>query len=217
MAEGMTNEDIAFHEQRNTGTSPTKNKFFDDNGYIPFESIIDPKRLERPVPEERGQINYWGNKLDQYNYIPLEEQVEGSLSVYNHPQYKSIHSEIRIKLEKLIGCQLYNTYYYDRFYFPGQELKVHVDRPSCEISVSVNVGSNLKDLWPIWIKTPYGENHQIYLRPGDGIIYKGCERPHWRDPMPGKRRFFQKKDLYHHQVFFHYVLSNGLRSHHAFD
>ena len=107
MAEGMTNEDIAFHEQRNTGTSPTKNKFFDDNGYIPFESIIDPKRLERPVPEERGQINYWGNKLDQYNYIPLEEQVEGSLSVYNHPQYKSIHSEIRIKLEKLIGCQLY--------------------------------------------------------------------------------------------------------------
>lgn len=72
-------------------------------------------------------------------------------------------------------------------------MKVHVDRPSCEISVSVNVGSNLKDLWPIWIKTPYGENHQIYLRPGDGIIYKGCERPHWRDPMPGKRRFFQKK------------------------
>lgn len=45
MAEGMTNEDIAFHEQRNTGTSPTKNKFFDDNGYIPFESIIDPKDL----------------------------------------------------------------------------------------------------------------------------------------------------------------------------
>ena len=217
MAEGMTNEDIAFQEQKNTGTSPTKNKFFDDNGYIPFENIIDPKRLERPVPEERGQINYWGNKLDQYNYIPLEEQVEGSLSVYNHPQYRSIHSEIRIKLEKLIGCQLYNTYYYDRFYFPGQELKVHIDRPSCEISVSVNIGSNLKDHWPIWIKTPYNEKHQIYLRPGDGLVYKGCERPHWRDPMPGKRRFFQKKDLYYHQVFFHYVLSNGLRSHHAFD
>ena len=228
MAEGMTNEDIAFQEQKNTGTSPTKNKFFDDNGYIPFENIIDPKRLERPVPEERGQINYWGNKLDQYDYIPLEEQVEGSLSVYNHPQYRSIHSEIRIKLEKLIGCQLYNTYYYDRYYFPGQELTIHADRDACEISVSVHISSNVDNLWPLWIKTPnteeyVGENRSVLLEPGDGMLYKGCERPHWRDPLPkeytrtwyGKK--IEKKGIYYHQVFFHYVLADGLRAQCAFD
>ena len=153
----------------------------------------------------------------KFDHLPEEKQVEGSLSVYNHPQYKSIHSEIRMKLEKIIGCQLYNTYYYDRFYFPGQELKIHTDRPACEISVSIHIGSNIKKTWPIWIKTPYGEFHEIHLNPGDGIIYKGCERPHWRDTMPGKRMFFQKKDLYYHQVFFHYVLANGIRSHFAFD
>ena len=217
MAEEMTIDDVAHEEKQNTGTSPTKNKFFDENGYIPFESIINPKRLERPIPEERGQINNWGNKIDQYNYFPIEKQVEGSFSAYGHPQYRSIHSEIRLKLEKVIGCQLYNTYYYDRFYFSGQELSIHTDRPSCEISVSIHIGSNLKELWPIWIKTPYQENHQIYLKPGDGIIYKGCERPHWRDPMPGKRKFFPKKNVYYHQVFFHYVLANGIRSHFAFD
>jgi len=217
MAEGMTKEDVIIEEQKNTGTSPTDNAFFDLNGYLAVEGIIDPKKLERPIPEKRGQINYWGKKIDQYDYFPIEQQVEGSLSVYGHPQYRIIHSEIRLKLEKIIGCQLYNTYYYDRFYFPGQELSIHVDRPSCEISVSIHIGDNLNERWPIWIKTPHKEYHQIYLNAGDGIIYKGCERPHWRDPMPGKRRFFQKKNLYYHQVFFHYVLANGIRSHFAFD
>ena len=85
--------------------------------------------------------------------------------------------------------KLYNTYYYDRFYFPGQELQIHCDRPSCEISVSVHVSSNVKNPWKLWIKTPdvddvKGENHFAILDVGDGMIYKGCERPHWREPQP---------------------------------
>jgi hypothetical protein len=31
---------------------------------------------------------------------------------------------------------LHPTYFYDRFYFPGQQLKRHSDRPACEVSVS---------------------------------------------------------------------------------
>ena len=62
-----------------------------------------------------------------------------------------------MKLEEIIGRKLYNTYYYDRYYFPGQELTRHADRDACEISVSVHVSTNLegKDAdWPFWIKTP---------------------------------------------------------------
>jgi uncharacterized LabA/DUF88 family protein len=64
-------------------------------------------------------------------------QVNGSLAVYSHPQYRSIHSGIRMKLEEVIGRKLYNTYYYDRWYFDSQQLKKHIDRDACEISVSV--------------------------------------------------------------------------------
>ena len=42
------------------------------------------------------------------------------------------------------------------------------------------------------IKTP-GENRSVILGPGDGMVYKGCERPHWRDPMPTPRR--RKRDI----------------------
>ena len=140
-----------------------------------------------------------------------------------------------MKLEKIIGRKLYNTYYYDRFYYPGQELTKHADRDACEISVSVHVSTNLegKDAdWPFQIKTPDtytdkkkttvlvpGENRSAILKPGDGLLYKGCERPHWRDPMPtpkAKNKLFGKTDeveYYYHQIFFHYVLADGQRAH----
>ena len=230
MAEQMTEEQLLFQERLNTGTSKTNNTQFEKDGYLVVKNLWDPKELYRPAPEERGQINYWGKKLDQFTYCELEQQVEGSLACYWHPQYRSIHSEIRLKLEKIIGKQLYNTYYYDRFYFPGQPLTRHADRDACEISVTVHISTSLQEPWPIWIKTPdnygdknktiitqRGENRSVILSAGDGMIYKGCERPHWRDPMPTeyKRTWYGKKvekeGLYYHQIFFHYVLADGQR------
>ena len=117
----------------------------------------------------------------------------------------------------------------------------HADRDACEISVSIHISTNLPEdtKWPIWVKTPDtytdksksevlvpGEERSVVLDPGDGMIYKGCERPHWRDRMPGtlvgektggwlsKR---QKEEYYYHQIFFHYVLQDGQRSHCAGD
>ena len=83
----------------------------------------------------------------------------------------------------------------------------------------------MKKEWPIWIKTPdtydedgniieKGEDHSVVLEPGDAMIYKGCERPHWREKMPNE--FFNRKQ-YYHQIFYHYVLQDGVRSHFAFD
>jgi hypothetical protein len=236
MAEVMTQEQVDFHERVNSGSSKTNNEEFEKNGYLIVKNLWDPQDLYSEVPEIRGQINYFG-KLDKFSHQPLEMQVEGSTSRYYYPPYKYAHSQIRKKLERIIGSELVNTYYYDRFYFPGQELKLHADRSACEISVTVHVSSNLNTPWPIWIKTPdtyddpktkanivkKGENRSVILKPGDGMIYKGCERPHWRDPMPtkytrtwyGRRK--EKEGLYYHQVFFHYVLANGCRVHFAGD
>ncbi len=234
----MEEEDLIKSEWENTGTSPTKNGFFDQYGYFILKHLCDPKLLYHEVPSERGKLDYWGNRLDQFiKSEDVESQVAGSISRYNHPQYKRIHSNIRLVLEKYIGCTLYNTYYYDRFYFPGQELVRHTDRPSCEISVSVHVSTNIKEQWPIWVKTPdvysddkklelvsRGENRSVILEPGDGLIYKGCERPHWRDRMPGtldnflnRTKGLKNDQLYYHQIFFHYVLQDGLRASYAFD
>jgi len=233
--EKMTQEQIDFQERINTGTSLTNNEDFDKNGYLVVKNLWDPKDLYCKPPEIKGQYNYFG-KLDRFEHIPVENQVEGSTSRYYYPPYKYTHSQIRLKLEKIIGKKLYNTYYYDRFYNPGQELKNHADRPACEISVTVHIGTNINTDWPIWIKTPdtynddkkteivnKGETRSVILKPGDGMLYKGCERPHWRNPMPAeyKRTWYgkkvEKKGLYYHQVFFHYVLADGIRANYAGD
>ena len=52
------------------------------------------------------------------------------------------------------------------------------------------------------------------------MIYKGCERPHWRYMMPGTLELSlptNNKELYYHQIFFHYVLQDGERAQCAWD
>ena len=229
----MNIEEVTRSEYENHGTSWTRNQFFDTNGYLIMKNLCDPEKLFHPVPKERGLFNWKGsNELDKFTYEEVEIQVNGSVARYWHPQSRKIHSEIRLILEQVIGRKLYNTYYYDRFYFPGQPLIKHTDRPACEISVTIHIGTNIKESWPIWIKTPdtfedntmktliaSGENRSVHLEAGDGMIYKGCERPHWRDPMPGllESKINKDESLYYHQIFFHYVLQDGIRAHHAWD
>lgn len=231
----MDENKLILQEKQNTGTTWTRNESFDKNGYLVIKDLLNPKELYHPVPPQKGQITYWGKKIDQFTYSEVEMQVEGSLARYWHPQYRQFHTDIRLKLEELLGRKLYNTYYYDRYYFPGLELSKHADRDACEISVTVHISTNLEGKnaeWPIWIKTPDtytdkdkteilvpGENHSVILKAGDGMVYKGCERPHWRDPMPKPRRklFGKNIEYYYHQIFFHYCLQDGQRAHCAWD
>jgi len=233
-------EQINLQERMCTGTAKTGHEEFDKNGYLFVKNMWDPKDLLCDPPMTPGQYNYHG-KLDRFEHEAIENQVVGSTSRYSYPPYKGLHSKIRVKIQKIIGKKLYNTYYFDRFYNPGQGLERHVDRDACEISVTLHISSNVSNPWPIWIKTPdtfsdyerrsgiieKGEDRSLILEPGDGMIYKGCERPHWREPLPKEykekkwynwfRKKEEKEDIYYHQIFFHYVLADGHRAHHAGD
>ena len=81
-------QQLQFQEKMNTVTSWTRNEQFDKNGYLIIHDLWDAEDLFRPVPEERGQIKYWGKKEDQYTFQESEGQVEGSLATYSHPQYR---------------------------------------------------------------------------------------------------------------------------------
>lgn len=199
--------------------------YFNRYGYLIISNLCNPQELYSEVPSQRGQYNYQGS-LDKFLYFPQELQVNGSLSRYNYPTYKRLHSEIRLILENILGEKLYNTYYYDRFYFVGQRLHRHSDRDACEISVSIQISTNSKNSWPFCIETPDGEERFCNLQNGWGILYKGCEREHWREPLKSRHKktkqfinslMKRKDDTYHHQIFFHYVRANGERAHCAWD
>jgi|SRR5210317_1467091 len=96
--------------------------------------------------------------------------------------------------EKAADLTLNETYTFWRCYTYNSELKKHKDRPSCEISATIFIDSDNHD-WPI-----YMDGKPIYLSRGDGVLYRGCDIEHWREPYKGD---------FHTQVFFHYVDANG--------
>ena len=132
-----------------------------------------------------------------------DEQVPQSHSA--HPKdeiiYKHLLHFLHPRMEEETGLKLQTSYCYNRIYFPGSELKKHIDRPACEISISLTLNFSYADekyRWPLCMgDTP------IVIESGDGLIYKGCEIEHWR-PI-----FTQPTPSYHHQAFLHYVDKNG--------
>jgi len=198
--------------------------FFKENGYLVIDGLLDPKDFFEIPPKERGEYHY-NYKKKPYFFHPIDSQVPESFSRHRHPKYKYAHSQIRIKLQKILGENLYNTYCYDRFYFEGQDLKRHVDREQCEISLTFQISSNSKNNWPISFIDYKGIEHSVSINDGQAILYKGHEILHWRDPLKSRhsflrkslnKLFFKKDDTYHHQVFFHYVRENGEFAHFAY-
>ena len=214
-----------------TTTTMSKNESFEKNGYLFLPQLIaDPENLYCACPlnemGERltGQLNY--HRADKFTYVPDEKQVNGSLARYNVPMYKQLHYLVRKQVENALGMDLLPTYFYDRFYYVGQQLKRHSDRPACEVSVTLQISTNSENPWPIWFNRPDGSDGYVVMKNGDAAVYKGCEREHWRDPLESKYNRMQRRirkvrkmqdDTYHHQIFLHYVNSQGPFVHFAND
>lgn len=114
--------------------------------------------------------------------------------------------EKRNEVTNLIGESVLPTYSFCIIYGPESQLIRHLDRPACEISLTVHLGGDAD--WPIFIKKPSGEEVPFKLNPGDAVIYLGCIAEHWREKFTGQ---------YYSQVFLHYVRSHGSNAWTYFD
>jgi hypothetical protein len=100
----------------------------------------------------------------------------------------------KIKLvEEKTEYSLLPTYTFWRCYSYNAELLKHKDRPSCEVSATIQISSDTT--WPIFM-----DGNKVNLEDGDAVIYKGCDLEHWREPFEGDHQI---------QVFLHYVDANG--------
>jgi hypothetical protein len=126
-------------------------------------------------------------------------QISDAPVAYGDPHLDTLLEGLRGRVEHATGFGLLPTYSYLRVYKRGNLLKAHRDRSACEISMTVNLGMSAEEPWPIWIAGPRGVA-SVSLNPGDGLIYRGCDCYHWREPFAGNHLA---------QVFLHYVDQNG--------
>jgi len=129
------------------------------------------------------------------HYEGQDEQIPHTYSQYSNIAMETLMLKCQPEMEKVTGLKLYPAYTYARIYKKGDELKRHKDRFSCEISTTMNLGG---DDWPIYLE-PSGEvgkkGIKVDLKPGDMLVYSGCELEHWRNKFRGKECI---------QAFLHY-------------
>jgi hypothetical protein len=140
-------------------------------------------------------------------YESENEQIPNTYSQYSNMAMETLLLKCLPKMEEATGLKLYPAYTYARIYKKGDVLKRHKDRFSCEISTTMNLGG---DPWPIYlepdstkggVKDGVGyvsdntKGVKVDLKPGDMLVYSGCELEHWRNKFKGKECL---------QVFLHY-------------
>ena len=127
-----------------------------------------------------------------------DEDCPNSPTAHNYLPFVALLSELTLRVKEEVGETVLPSYCYARSYKEGESLKEHTDRDSCEISLSLNLSSDTP--WPLYIRDPEKGPTPIYIEPGDALIYKGVEIPHWREPFTGQSCV---------QVFLHYVRMDG--------
>tara|TARA_R100000315_G_scaffold47450_1_gene22066 strand:- start:732 stop:1856 length:1125 start_codon:yes stop_codon:yes gene_type:complete len=171
-----------------------KQSFFEENKYVYLSNFIDKENCGDFVTEFK--------KLVDQGLTTKDTQCPLSHSIGHCVLFDSLLEQLTPSIEKVTGKKLHPTYAYARWYAPGDELKIHKDRPACEISATINLGFE-GDQWPIYVGHQKNKEDakQINMNVGDAVVYKGCEIYHWRE------KYVEGK--WQAQVFIHYVDAEG--------
>tara|TARA_B100000902_G_scaffold281581_1_gene267514 strand:+ start:4361 stop:4987 length:627 start_codon:yes stop_codon:yes gene_type:complete len=178
--------------------------FFKENKYVVVRNFLEQDKCLLLYEYVKSQAVRQSLK---YTYNPdichqdwdgtfLDSQTPGVYSQYGDPLFDSLLNLSNDNIISCTGLNLTPQYSYYRLYETESELKTHIDRDSCEISVTMCLGYNIDNLenksynW-----TMYVNDKSINLNIGDILIYRGCEVKHGRDKFKG---------LNQAQVFLHY-------------
>lgn len=183
---------------------------FETDKYVHLKNVLSKEMCEHFVAQLKDTVK------DQSVIGDLQCPI--SQTAPSIPVFDALLEQLVPVFEETLGKKLFPTYSYARLYPHGEELKIHTDRPSCEISATLTLGFE-GGVWPIYMadhdetKTSekrIGEHNiefwlknisQINMEIGDAVLYRGQDKVHWRE------KYTEGK--WQAQVFLHYVDANG--------
>ena len=215
----------AYNKARLEG-QPYIRKFFDHDPeisqYFSGAGLSDGVNYDTPRQAVR---KFTGGQIAFEGIGKTDHQVPNTPNFYCDLQMENLSDFLLPKIESAAGMKLLSTYTFFRVYKAGDILEKHIDRPACEISISLCLRKK-GNIWPIYVNnTDYkmvestvdrptnlenmhqehiGDTTSILLEEGDAVVYKGCELVHWRESyIEGMKQA---------QAFLHYVDANGPHS-----
>lgn len=181
----------------------TDAEHFEKHGCVLVKNFIDEQTIA-------VVSQYFENKIrrGEWQEAKKEGDLTSRFAYYADPLIEVLLQASKEAVEDATGKELLPTYSYSRIYQPGERLSPHIDRPACEVSVTVNVATK-GEFSPIY--TQYGQNdpEKHVLNPGDAVVYMGCDVMHWRQEL--------KEGQLNVQFMLHYVDKHGLNAEYAKD
>ena len=168
---------------------------FQKNGFEVVKNFLDPEFISFIQEYFFVRINA--------QQATIDSQAPLSYSFYADPLIETILGKSCDALTEISGINLLPQYSYVRLYKQKEELIIHKDRPSCEISATLSLGfSDDEGVNPIYFSKNENKTDaiKIKLNSGDLCLYRGCDLYHWRPPF---------KNSWYLQAFLHYVDKNG--------
>lgn len=159
---------------------------FKRQAYAKIEDIISSKQqltLQRHM-RELVSHHYFG---------PLNDgQVERRMGIHNESVTAALHLRLTKLVSLITGEDLKPSYAYLGCYLDGAELKPHIDRPQCQFNLSIvfdmsDEQGQMPEPWPIFLKKN-NKTTAVNLAIGSGLLYRGTELEHWREPLPKGQR-----------------------------
>jgi hypothetical protein len=168
---------------------------FKEKGYVHLKDFLHKDSCKELANELKRLVNEKKTVKDEQ--CPKSEAIHGTVT------FDKLLEDLTPHFEQASGFKLFPTYSYARLYnSQDEELKVHKDRPACEISASLTLDFE-GDVWPIFMgaNEDKSEATEVKMEIGDAVMYRGCDIYHWREAY--------KEGKWQAQVFLHYVDQNG--------
>lgn len=161
--------------------------------------------------ETRGLVPQpWLGALQRYyaalvagGFLAASDDQSHRYTAHDEPIAAEWHRLLWPLVSRAIPEPIRPTYSYLGLYRPGAVLERHTDREECEYTLSLTIDARPSaardDAWPLCLELPDGRMVRSLLAPGDGLLFKGRDLPHYREALPQGRTSWS--------VFFHFIPS----------
>jgi len=166
---------------------------FQSQGYAPVGRLLHPFHVAALRRYYRHQLRTGKLRLG-------DDQSPLRYIAYNDPVARFFHQQLAAALSAFAGEPVKPSYVYLASYQPGAILEKHTDREQCDFSITFCLDYSPEPRhatpWPLHLHKRSGKV-AVFQAIGDALLYRGCQLPHSRDPLPDGHTSTS--------IFFHYV------------
>ncbi|WP_347331865.1 sulfotransferase family protein [Marinimicrobium locisalis] len=141
-------------------------------------------------PLRQALSDYYKKMIASGDWPLGDAQVERRYAWHNERTAQFLHQQLSEFVSRVAGVALKPTYSICSAYEGSAELDAHLDREQCDYTFSLLVDEQRPEhgkAWPLWFLTPQGKR-SVEFGCGDGVLFRGCEIPHWRESASSEHR-----------------------------